>query len=344
MKIREINPDNSEDIMKVKTFLQRGFQLGFDENTEYTLVIEEEEDIVATASYAGNIIKQVAIDERYQGAGYTSLILQKLIDQMIDKNIMHIFVYTKPINKDIFISMGFKAIASIFPHVVLLEWGNDSIQKYKDYLLAHKKFTGTDIAALVMNCNPFTLGHRYLIEKASQENRGVYVFLLEEDRSAFPFNHRMQLVKEGTKDLENVVLLKGGKYIISSATFPSYFTHKDDLIKVQTELDAEVFGRHFASVLEIDHRLVGNEPYCPVTRQYNEALKKILPRHHIEVIEMDRKGIDDEIISAKKVREALKKDDWKVIEGMVPDSTLKYLKSEMAQSIILELKYSESRH
>ena len=342
--MREINLGNSEEMMKVKGFLQRDFELGFDENTEYTLVIEEEGDIVATASYSGNIIKQVAIDQRYQGAGYSSLILQKLMDRMIDKNILHIFVYTKPVNKDIFISLGFKAIASIFPHVLLLEWGNESIQKYKDYILKHKKFTGVNIAALVMNCNPFTLGHRYLIKKASQEFSGVYIFLLEEDQSVFPFNHRMELVKEGTKDLENIVVLKGGKYIITNATFPAYFTHKDDLMKVQTELDAEIFGKHIAHILEIDHRIVGTEPYCPVTRQYNESLKKILPRHHIKVIEVDRKEIDNEVISAKKVREALKKEDWKLIEGMVPDSTFRYLKSEMAQSVIQELKYSDSRH
>ena len=103
------------------------------------------------------------------------------------------------------------------------------------------------------------------------------------------FNYSRDLKNLFNADIENVVLLKGGKYIISSATFPSYFTHKDDLIKVQTELDAEVFGRHFASVLEIDHRLVGNEPYCPVTRQYNDALTTILPRLDMEVVDMGRK-------------------------------------------------------
>ncbi len=344
MQIREINLNDSEETLRVKRFLYEDFDLGFDEDTEYTLVIEEEGIIVATASYAGNVIKQVAIQESYQGAGYSSLILQNLIDQMIEQNILHIFVYTKPINSEIFISLGFKAIASIFPHVVLLEWGNDSIQKYKDYLLKHKRFTVGKISALVMNCNPFTLGHRYLIEKASKENRGVYIFVLEENQSTFPFNHRMELIKEGTKDLENVVVLKGGKYIITSATFPSYFTHKDDLIKVQTELDAEVFGKHIARTLEIDNRLVGNEPYCLVTRQYNESLMKVLPRHQIEVIEINRKQIEEDVISAKKVRESLKVDDWASIERMVPESTFRYLKSEKAQSIIYELKHSDTRH
>ena len=37
-----------------------------------------------------------------------------------------------------------------------------------------------------MNCNPFTLGHKYIVEKAARENDNVIIFVVEEDKSSFP--------------------------------------------------------------------------------------------------------------------------------------------------------------
>jgi len=344
MRIKEINLNNKLEVSNVKNFLKENFELGYDQNTECTLVIEAEEGIVATASFAGNVIKQVAIKDIYRGEGYASIILEELINKMMSLNIMHLFVYTKPLNLDVFTSLGFEKIASIYPHVVLLEWGNYKFEKYKNYLVEHKEFEDGRIGSLVMNCNPFTLGHRYLVEKASEECEVVYIFIVEEENSVIPFNVRLNLVKEGTKDLKNVKVLNGGEYIITSATFPSYFTQQDDLIKIQTELDAEVFGSLVAKALNINKRYVGNEPYCQVTRQYNESLKKVLFRHNIEVIEVSRKEISNEIISAKKVREAIKNDEWHVVERMVPTTTLEYLKSGNAANIINNIKKMNSRH
>ncbi len=344
MRIKEINQKKKAEVLKVKKFLKKNFGLGHDEDTEYTLVIEEDEAIVATASFSGNVIKQVAIKEIYRGEGYATILLEKLINKMISLRIVHLFVYTKPLNLDIFISMGFKKIASVYPHVVLLEWGNYSFEKYKNYLVEYKKFKDGKIGALVMNCNPFTLGHRYLVEKASQECEGVYIFIVEEEKSVIPFKVRLNLVREGIKDLNNVEVLNGGKYMITSATFPSYFTHQDDLIKIQTELDSEIFGSLIAKALNINTRYVGNEPYCPVTRQYNDSLKKILPRHGVEVIEVNRKESNNEIISAKKVREAIQNDDWYVVKRMVPVTTFEYLKSDDCANIVENIKIIDSRH
>jgi [citrate (pro-3S)-lyase] ligase len=344
MRIKEINQEKKDEVLKVRKFLKENFGLGHDEDTEYTLVIEEDEAIVATASFSGNVIKQVAIQEIYRGEGYATILLEKLINKMISLRIVHLFVYTKPLNLDIFLSMGFKKIASVYPHVVLLEWGNYSFEKYRNDLVEHKRFKNGKIGALVMNCNPFTRGHRYLVEKASQECKGVYLFIVEEENSVIPFKVRFNLVREGTKDLKNVEVLHGGKYVITSATFPSYFTHQDDLIKIQTELDSEIFGSLIAKVLNINTRYVGNEPYCPVTRQYNDSLKKILPRHGVEVVEVSRKESDNEIISAKKVREAIQSDDWHLVEKMVPKTTFEYLKSEDCANIVESIKKMDSRH
>lgn len=344
MRMKEIDQKNKAEVLQVKKFLKENFGLGHDEDTEYTLVIEEDEAIVATASFSGNVIKQVAITEIYRGEGYATILLEKVINKMISLRIMHVFVYTKPLNQDIFLSMGFKKIASVYPHVVLLEWGNYSIEKYKNDLIEHKKFRDGKIGALVMNCNPFTLGHRYLVEKASQECEGVYLFIVEEEKSVIPFKVRLNLVREGIKDLKNVQVLNGGKYMVTSATFPSYFTHQEDLIKIQTELDSEIFGSLIAKALNINTRYVGNEPYCQVTRQYNESLKKVLSRHGIEVVEVNRKESNNETISAKKVREAIQNDDWQLVQRMVPTTTFAYLKSDASAHIIEKIKRMNSRH
>ena len=63
-----------------------------------------------------------------------------------------------------------------------------------------------------MNCNPFTLGHRYLIEQASEKVDHLYVFVVEEDKSFFPFSDRIGLVKKGTADLKNITVKPSGKY------------------------------------------------------------------------------------------------------------------------------------
>lgn len=344
MLIKEIDFNDFSQVERVKEFLRNEFNMGFDDDTEYTLILEDENEIMATSSFSKNIIKQVAIKEKYRGQGYASVIMQKIIDKMIDLNIMHIFVFTKPVNLTLFKSLGFKKVASVYPDVIFLEWGNYSIEKHKNSLIKFKKSEGEKIGSLVMNCNPFTIGHRYLIEKASNECDYVYVFVLEEDRSVFSFDERIKLVLKGVEDLDNVVVLKGGKYIISSTIFPSYFSDKDKLTTIQTELDAEIFGSHISRALNINIRYIGNEPYCSVTNTYNKSLKKILPRYGIKVVEVERKASGREIISAKKVREGIKSGDWDLVLRMVPSTTFKYLKSKNAEKVIEKIENMNSRH
>lgn len=81
-----------------------------------------------------------------------------------------------------------------------------------------------------MNANPFTLGHLYLTERASAENDTVHLFMVSEDASLIPFKVRRRLVTEGTSHLDNIIYHDSGPYIISSATFPSYFQKDMDSV------------------------------------------------------------------------------------------------------------------
>ena len=180
--------------------------------------------------------------------------------------------------------------------------------------------------AIVMNCNPFTLGHQYLIRQSAAKVDHLYIFVVEEDKSFFPFKDRIELVKAGTRDIENVLVVPSGKLIISSVTFPGYFLKDSpDSVGVDTSLDVDVFGRYIAAPLGITKRFVGEEPIDMVTRSYNESMKEILPRYGIEVDEIKRTEKEGDVISASRVRRALKTGDFELIKKLVPETTYEYL-------------------
>jgi [citrate (pro-3S)-lyase] ligase len=196
-----------------------------------------------------------------------------------------------------------------------------------------------------MNCNPFTLGHKYLIEEAASKAKEVLVFIVEEDKSSFPFNCRYAMVKEGVSHLPNVKVIKGGEYIISAATFPSYFLRQEDeRLKAYTTLDATIFGRYFCETLNITKRFIGEEPYCKVTDAYNDSLKDILPIYGVEVVEVKRKALLGDIISASKVRKLIKEGKMTEIGHIVPRSTWEFLNTMVGKEIMARIKLSDSPH
>ena len=189
------------------------------------------------------------------------------------------------------------------------------------------------VGCIVANCNPFTLGHRYLIETAARQCRWLHVFILSENRGRFPAGDRLALAKAGCADLENVIFHPTGPYLISSATFPAYFLR--DRVKADmahSELDVRLFGEKFVPVLGITKRFVGEEPYCPVTRAYNDQLKSRLPEYAVEVVEIPRKESGGDAISASRVRELLDAGNFEAIRPLVPETTLEYLKQYLQEA------------
>lgn len=187
--------------------------------------------------------------------------------------------------------------------------------------------------AIVMNGNPFTNGHLYLIETAAKKVDMLYVFVVQEDRSVFPFRERFRLVKEGTKHLSNVKVLPSGQYMISASTMPGYFK-KEELqnTKLDASMDLEIFSRHIAPALNITVRFVGEEPLDHFTRQYNESMKELFPQYGIELVEIKRKETDGKVISASRVRSLLKEEKWEGIRRLVPDCTYQYLSRQAADA------------
>ena len=196
--------------------------------------------------------------------------------------------------------------------------------------------------AIVMNANPFTLGHQYLVETAAVRCDTLHLFLLSEDASLVPFGVRKQLVQAGTAHLKNVVLHDSGPYIISNATFPSYFL-KDDSAVIQghAKLDLAIFVR-IARALGVTVRFVGEEPTSQVTGLYNEIMAAQLPENGIDCVILPRKEALGKAISASTVRAALQAGDWQTLSQLVPQTTLDYFRSSEAEPVLRRIRSAEN--
>ena len=288
-------------IEKAKELLE-SCGLSIPSGIDYTAgVYNDNGKLVATGSLKGDMIQGIAVDPAFQGEDLTAKVFTHLI-QTTDRESLYLF--TKPDKVQQFVGLGMRHVATARPYAGLLEWGKEGVKEFQEYIT---QFADGKASCLVMNCNPFTLGHRYLIEKAASESNKVFVFVVEENASLFSFEDRINMVRMGTADLENVIVLGGGRYMISDVTFPSYFTKEEDFAKAHTAMDAEIFATCIAPVLNVNRRYVGTEPNSAVTAVYNEALKKRLPRAGVEVVEVPRLEVDGEVVSASKVRGLLYK-------------------------------------
>lgn len=344
---RVVNLENTTEVAEITQFLDR-FGLSFTAEVDYTVALYQHDRLIATGSLAGEVLRNIAIDESLQGEGLTAAIVSHLIREAGRRGHYHYFIFTKPDKAYLFSSLGFKEVARVEPYAVLLESGLGSIAEYcREIAKKTEKLPSGGRAGLIVNCNPFTLGHQAVIAKAAAENSAVVVLVVSEERSLFPFAVRIRLVQEGVSQYDNVLVLPGGKYIISAATFPGYFTRGEETVTAQTRLDAIIFARYIAPALGITCRYVGDEPYCPVTRAYNAAMADVLPQYGIAVQEMPRIVIDGEIVSASRVRALIRenaKDSWEKIHRLVPDTTYQYLLSPEAEPVITKIRQSTSRH
>lgn len=210
-----------------------------------------------------------------------------------------------------------------------LIFSKGTIRQYVNELEKLSKYNSDNAGAIVMNANPFTKGHQFLVEQAVEQVDHLYVFVLEEDKSFFKFKDRFELVKKGTKHLKNVTVLPSGKAIISSITMPGYFTKETDSSqRLDASSDIAIFGNLIAPACKITKRFVGDEPFCKVTEQYNEQMKLSLNEFGIELVIINRHTTleDNDIISATKVRKLLNEKDFDTLKKYVPDSTFSFLK------------------
>ena len=330
----------------------------------YVVVTRDEDgnEILAGGGLDGNVIKCVAVSESARSEGLMNILVSRLIAIAREEGRESVKAFTKPENEGIFKSLGFALIASS-PNAILMENGRGGLPEYRKYLasLARPGRNG----AIVMNANPFTKGHRYLVEQAASQVDNLYVIVVKEDRSRFPYVERKAMIEAGCAGLDNVVVCEGSDYAISAATFPTYFLKKlDDATDTQIALDLDLFVNHIAKPLGVTVRFAGSEPEDALTRRYNELMAEILPgtsvavvrqdhqpdpelvkgsalrqaRRPIDFVEIPRLEQNGNPLSATSLRRALDKGNLKEAMEYIPKSTVPYLVADLAERALrLEL-------
>ena len=301
--------------------------LSYDESIEYSIcILNDNYDIIATGSIDLNVIKCVAVDEKYQGQGLSATIISDLTAYAIDHMRTHLMIYTKPKNEDMFSDMGFYTILKT-KEILFMENRKNGYEWFIKGLRSQPNAVADGIhGCIIANCNPMTKGHAYLIESALQQCDYLHLFVLSDKRSEFTPKQRFEMVKAYVSDHDRVILHQTSDYMISAATFPTYFMKDQESAKhANCMLDIELFGKKIAPALHITKRFVGTEPYCQVTAAYNKALKEVLPGFSIELIEIQRKMYDDVPISASNIRKLLQIKEYEKIKAMVPEVVYAYL-------------------
>lgn len=304
-----------------------------DGNLDYTCgLFDDDWRLAATGSCFGNTIRCLAVDRNRQGEGLLNQIVTHLMEIQAERGNTHLFLYTKPNSAKFFGDLGFYEIASVAGRLVFME---NRRRGFADYCAALEKTSREGrSAAIVMNANPFTLGHLHLAERAAAENDTLHIFVLSEEAGPIPFAVRKRLVEEGTAHLPNVVCHDSGPYIISSATFPSYFLKDEDtVILTHAALDLEVFGK-IAPCLNVTRRYVGEERASHVTALYNGVMAARLPELGIACQVIPRLEAGGRPVSASLVRKAIHDGRLEDIRPMVPESTWNYFVSPDAQPVI----------
>ena len=334
--IAQIYPSDRRGLEQVDRLLeQEGIRR--DGNLDYICGMEDENGrIIATGSCFGPTLRCFAVSAEHQGEGLLNEIISHLMEVQYARGNPHLFLYTKVRSAKFFGDLGFYEIARVDGTLVFME---NRKSGFPNYLKALEKTKREGVsAALVMNANPFTLGHQYLVETAAASCDTLHLFVLSEDASLVPFAVRKKLVREGVAHIPNVVLHDSGPYIISSATFPSYFLRDEAaVIDGHARLDLAVFTR-IARALNVTQRYVGEEPTSQVTGLYNQIMARELPRAGIVCHVIPRKEAAGRAISASTVRQALQAGDWEELRALVPESTYRYFTGPEAAPVLERIR------
>lgn len=329
----EVSSTSTVRRQKINDFLQ-SVDLEMSDDVEIFVIAKDDDRIVACGGLSGRVLKNIALDERMRGEGLALSLMSELLKVAFREGRHDLFLFTKPDYQEVFESCGFKYIEEANHHVILME-NSYNIDLYKKRLRKYKHSGGV-VGSIVMNANPFTLGHRYLVEQACANSDWVHLFVVKEDASFFTFKDRYRLIRDGLEDLENLTIHEGSDYIISKATFPTYFIKdKRQIDSLYTELDLNIFRNHLAPQLGITHRYVGVEPLCDVTNEYNQQMKKLLVRPSefppIEVVELGRIEYGGEPISASRVRKLMHENRLEEIFPLVPPTTYALIAKMMSK-------------
>ena len=324
--------DSPREMEEIKKLLQAN-NLELETQVDVFAVCREQGHVIACAGLYHNTIKCIAVAEAWRGESLSLRLASEVVKLAAERGQFHLFLYTPPNRLPFFRGWGFYPLVEVPQLVLLMENSPIAIERYCDSLRSQRQ-PGKKIGGIVLNANPFTLGHRHLVEKAAQECDWLHVFVVKEEASLFPYADRFALVAAGVENLNNLTLHHGSDYIISRATFPGYFLKEKATIDHSwAAIDLLLFREYIAPALGVTHRYVGAEPFDPVTNQYNRDMKSWLEHAAsaappITVVEVPRASTRGAAISATEVRRLLAQGDFSRIKELVPTTTLQFLETK----------------
>ena len=329
--ITQLDLRYSQEMKRLEEFLhENGLTCEADIQAAFG-VLDGEDRLVACGCAAGSLLKCFAVRPELRGQNALGLLVSQLVQERFSQGIYDLFIITRSHNRPLFVNCGFTSLAET-PDLVLLENRSNGPRDFAAPLFVPGD-EKRSIGCLVMNCNPFTLGHLALVEYAAKRCDAVHLFVVEEDRSLFPSAVRLQLVQAGTAHLPNVRVHLSGPYMISASTFPTYFLKDgENAAKLQSELDITLFAQQIAPLLNISLRFAGEEPLDPVTAAYNDAMVRLLPQYGIQFCVIPRIKSGDAVISASRVRTLLRERGiCDEVLSLVPETTASYLKAHAGE-------------
>ncbi len=341
--LTSISPADRRAMAQVDALLE-GVGIRRDGNLDYTCgIFDDEGRLAATGSCFGNTIRCLAVSGDRQGEGLLNQVVSHLMELQAQRGNTRVFLYTKCASARFFADLGFHEIARVDGELVFME---NRRTGFSDYCraLAKTRREGQS-SAVVMNANPFTKGHLRLVETAAAESGTVHLFVLSEEAGPIPFAVRRRLVREGVAHLPNVICHDSGPYIISAATFPSYFLKDEETVSAaHAKLDLTVFG-HIARALGVTRRYVGEEPDSGVTALYNRIMQEHLPDVGVECRVIPRLALNGRVVSASTVRQAIHDGDLASVADMLPPATAAYFASPEAEPVIRAIRAEKNvRH
>lgn len=287
---------------------ERGLQ---DEgDAELTVLLLSDERIVGAGSLARNCIKQVAVHPDFLGEGLLNTLISTLVTEAMRQGRTQLFLFTKPALSDAFRSLGFSPLAKT-NSMLLSEYPKGGLDRFLGSIPRHDGANG----CIVLNGDPLTNGHLRLIRYAAEHSDHLYLFVLSEQGSLFSPEQRLSFVTECIRPFSNVSAHASRTYLVSRVTFPAYFLKEDAKLEAQDDLDLALFCQRIAPALSIRTRFVGEEPFDPATRTYNERMQVRLPESGISVRLLPR----TDGISASKVRSLLKEGRLDAVRPLVPE-------------------------
>lgn len=315
--------------------LLRASGLEAETDIQVFVVARDARRIVACAGLAADVVKCVTIVPEYRGSSLALRLMHEVQLLALKRGQSHLFLYTKPHNVVLFEGCGFHKLAEVMGHACLMENTPVGIRDYCDSLGAFRQ-EGKRIGCVVINANPFTLGHLHLVRRALRECDWLHVFVVSENASTFAYADRLDMVRAGLAGMDRVTVHAGSRYLISKATFPGYFLKDACVVEAcSTAMDLLIFRKYIAPALGITHRFVGSEPFCSLTRKYNEDMFDWLESTSeegapIHVVEFPRFEVAGRAVSASEVRRLLANGDFVAMAALAPATTLSHLRARYA--------------